>query len=425
MAAGLAAGLGLVLPVTVAVPAYAAGDSCDSVNAPDTQPTDRPDPSEPVAELRIEQAHDLLSERGRGLGAGVVVAVVDSGIAPGVLPRVVVGPKISSGAELTDWHGTAVAGIIAGPDDGSRTIGIAPEATLVDVRVLDTLTPDEGESGLSTEAVTRGLQALADDQAKLQTDIVVVPRPVADDDALEAAVEALAALDVIVVAASGDRPEEESEPLYDDYAPDEEAGEISGELRPGEDAARDAYPAGYELPTVVAAGSTAPEGVDLTDSVLQSSAIDVAAPTLGAVGYRHERRALRGPRSRHRLGRGGGRRRPGPDREQLARRHGRPGRRPALRVGHRRTRHHAQQRAHRPRHHPADGGAAGAAAAGANGQVDSSRVRDRGNVAVDVPEPEPDVLAGTRKNAVWWGLLGGGALLVAVVLRPVLARRRR
>ena len=26
------------------------------------------------------------------------------------------------------------------------------------------------------------------------------------------------------------------------------------------------------------------------------------------------------------------------------------------------------------------------------------------------PEPEPDVLAATRRNAVWWGLLGGGAL---------------
>ena len=39
------------------------------------------------------------------------------------------------------------------------------------------------------------------------------------------------------------------------------------------------------------------------------------------------------------------------------------------------------------------------------------------------PEPEPDVLAATRRNAVWWGLLGGGALLLALVLRPVLARR--
>ena len=40
------------------------------------------------------------------------------------------------------------------------------------------------------------------------------------------------------------------------------------------------------------------------------------------------------------------------------------------------------------------------------------------------PEPEPDVLADTRRDAVWWGLLGGGALLLALVLRPVLSGRR-
>jgi membrane-anchored mycosin MYCP len=40
------------------------------------------------------------------------------------------------------------------------------------------------------------------------------------------------------------------------------------------------------------------------------------------------------------------------------------------------------------------------------------------------PEPQADVLAATRDHAVWWGLLGGGALLLAVLARPALARRR-
>jgi membrane-anchored mycosin MYCP len=40
------------------------------------------------------------------------------------------------------------------------------------------------------------------------------------------------------------------------------------------------------------------------------------------------------------------------------------------------------------------------------------------------PEPD-DLLASTRHDAVWWGLVGGGVLLLALVLRPVLARRRR
>lgn len=34
------------------------------------------------------------------------------------------------------WHGTHVAGIVAAADNGIGTIGIAPEATLVGVKVL-------------------------------------------------------------------------------------------------------------------------------------------------------------------------------------------------------------------------------------------------------------------------------------------------
>ena len=221
---GLAWGLGvaaagLTLPVTVAAPAYAVGDSCDAISTPDTQPVDRPDASAPVAALRIDEAHDLVRAAGSGPGAGVVVAIVDGGIAPGVLPRVVAGPRISSGVGPPEWPGTAVAGLIAGPPDGDRTIGIAPEATLVDVRVYDSLTPDDGEDGLSPDAVAAGLQALADQQAGLRTDIVVVPRAVSRSDALDDAVDALAERDVIVVAASGDRPDDESDPLYAQYGP--------------------------------------------------------------------------------------------------------------------------------------------------------------------------------------------------------------
>jgi membrane-anchored mycosin MYCP len=40
------------------------------------------------------------------------------------------------------------------------------------------------------------------------------------------------------------------------------------------------------------------------------------------------------------------------------------------------------------------------------------------------PEPRADDLAGTRRDALWWGLVAGGALVVALLLRPVLTRRR-
>ena len=40
------------------------------------------------------------------------------------------------------------------------------------------------------------------------------------------------------------------------------------------------------------------------------------------------------------------------------------------------------------------------------------------------PEPEVDSLASLRHTALWASILGGAALLLALMLRPVLARRR-
>ena len=44
---------------------------------------------------------------------------------------------------------------------------------------------------------------------------------------------------------------------------------------------------------------------------------------------------------------------------------------------------------------------------------------------VTLPQEDPDLLSDTREELVWWGLVGGLALAAALVLRPVLARRRR
>jgi membrane-anchored mycosin MYCP len=41
------------------------------------------------------------------------------------------------------------------------------------------------------------------------------------------------------------------------------------------------------------------------------------------------------------------------------------------------------------------------------------------------PDEPTDLLAGTRGSAVWWGLVGGAALLLSLLLRPLLARRPR
>jgi serine protease AprX len=77
-------------------------------------------------------------------GQGVGVAVIDSGVAahPDLAGRVVVNQNFNSNVLNADdayGHGTAVAGIIAGNGaaSGGQYIGIAPQATLINLRVND------------------------------------------------------------------------------------------------------------------------------------------------------------------------------------------------------------------------------------------------------------------------------------------------
>jgi subtilisin len=79
---------------------------------------------------------------GRG-GAGINVAVIDTGIDcghPDLAPNCMYGVNyVSKGKDPFDnhGHGTHVAGIIAARDNGIGVIGVAPEATLYAVKVLD------------------------------------------------------------------------------------------------------------------------------------------------------------------------------------------------------------------------------------------------------------------------------------------------
>ena len=82
-----------------------------------------------------------------GKGAGLTVAVVDSGVQanhPDMAGRVRAGVAIVNGAVQTgaggtdvNGHGTHVAGIIAAGENGVGTVGVAPQVTILPVRVLD------------------------------------------------------------------------------------------------------------------------------------------------------------------------------------------------------------------------------------------------------------------------------------------------
>ncbi|SHN03445.1 S8 family serine peptidase [Cryptosporangium aurantiacum] len=96
-----------------------------------------------LEDLRITEAHRITK------GKGVVVAVVDSGVDPthpdivgNVLPGVDIftGEPPARGRDgYTAYHGTAMAGLIAGHGHGpgrrSGVLGIAPEAKILPVKV--------------------------------------------------------------------------------------------------------------------------------------------------------------------------------------------------------------------------------------------------------------------------------------------------
>ena len=150
-------------------------------------------------------------------GAGVTIAVVDSGVAlhPDIqtLTTVVdaVGgatPHAAPPDQSIDphGHGTHVAGIMVGTGSHSngRMAGVAPEASLVSVRVLD-----EVGRGLTSD-VLAGLQWVLDhkDEYAIRVVNISLGHPVfepAADDPLVEAVDALWDAGVVVVCSAGNR----------------------------------------------------------------------------------------------------------------------------------------------------------------------------------------------------------------------------
>ncbi|MEV8250197.1 S8 family serine peptidase [Microbacterium sp. NPDC076768] len=176
-------------------------------------------PSALVA-LGAEEANRLAT------GAGVVVAVVDSGIDAGNphLAGVVVGGidlvgdgERGDGMSDTTGHGTAIAGQIAAqPVAGSGVVGLAPDARLLSVRVFRSDSQDDVDKGFgpTSQRIADGIRWASDNGA----DIINVSLSQAADSAdLRDAVEHAAAVGALVVASGGNRAsdsESENGPRY-------------------------------------------------------------------------------------------------------------------------------------------------------------------------------------------------------------------
>ncbi|MCW3841082.1 type VII secretion-associated serine protease mycosin [Micromonospora yasonensis] len=136
-------------------------------------------------------------------GRGVVVAVVDSGVDgshPDLAGQVLPGIDLVSpgGAEGPDpvGHGTTVAGLIAGRNDDDRgVVGLAPDAKILPVRVLN----DENRYD-DAMIVAKGVRWAVDNGAQV---INLSLGGGGDSPALAAALDYAFARDVVVVACTG------------------------------------------------------------------------------------------------------------------------------------------------------------------------------------------------------------------------------
>jgi membrane-anchored mycosin MYCP len=188
-------------------------------------------------------------------GAGVVVAVVDTGVsaaAPALAGAVLPGTDIVGGGPAdTDCrgHGTALAGLVAGrPVSGTTMVGLAPAATVLPIRITD------AKGQIPASGLARGIRAATVGGA---TVILVGTGVTAPDPDLRAAVDDAVAHDIVVVAP------------------------VAG--RGGGDAGAEQvvwYPAAFE--PVLAVGGVSPQGQP-TEASPARAGVDLVAPSGGAV----------------------------------------------------------------------------------------------------------------------------------------------
>jgi membrane-anchored mycosin MYCP len=420
---GVAASVLLVAAPAWSLPAAADGgveQDCANIPAQDDgnhYATDQL--SAPLREMGVNDALARLKREHVKPGAGVTVAVVDSGVSS--LAPVHFAGHVEAGNKVpdpSDYHGTAVAGLIAGAArshaDGGP-VGIAPAARIYDVQVYDeadaSSAKDSPQSPMTPENLRFGLQAVIDAVPTQGIRIVNMSLAIPDDDEVRAEIAQLSSMGVVVVAPTGNRGElpPGTPPSFSEHSS-------------GEDAAPYVHPADY--PDVLGVNAT-PEGSSNSDPmswVLENSMTDVAAPTAGAVSYSlgGESCLLGDPATSYATAEVSGvlallqsaydEPVAASVRRLLATADGRPDL-PNTLVGAGGVQ--AMDALTRPMDIDEDGTDLGAGTVEHQPQL------------LSVPKEPDDVLASTRASAVWWGLVGGGTLLLAVLLRPVLARRRR
>lgn len=240
----------------------AAADTCEPGSTAQI-----PGPAPAFAQLGLDV------NRESATGAGITVAIVDSGVdatRPQLASALGTGSVslIDDGARtdgLSDvhGHGTAIAGVIAArPSDVSGVVGIAPDARIISIRVFQGDTERQREDGLgpSTARTAAGIRAAADAGAQV---IAVALSEDVDSPALRDATAYAFAQGSLVVASAGNAATTENTaptPRYPAAYPGALAvTAVDAENLPTDDSIHGAHidvaaPGQYVLTTAVAAG---------------------------------------------------------------------------------------------------------------------------------------------------------------------------
>ncbi|GAA1150466.1 S8 family serine peptidase [Nocardioides aquiterrae] len=399
-----AAGLAVAL-TGIAVPPAAADENplCDSVQADSPrQPVTLS--NAPFSQLELHRAQ-LLVRHDAPPGPPVRVAVLDSGVAPGRVP-VAAAHSVAGAGPVSYYHGTAVAGLIAGP------LGVAPDAEIVDVRVYDGVDPTEGRT-LTADRLADGLKWVYENARRYDIKVANVSLAVGESRRLKHWVQQVRGRGVLVVAAAGNRPQQ-GDPFDDEFA--------DGTAAPDEDAVEILYPTTYD--EVISASTTADGSgsADVTEFVVKNSNTTVAVPTWDAISYGLDGRpcVIEPAATSWAAAEVSGvlallwQMYPDDTASQIQARlvetaNGTSDDRNPLTGAGVVQPYEALTRPLDPSR---------------SGRVERSTVAEGDAAPAVAPQPREDLLADTRDDAVWWGLVGGGLLVVALLVRPVVARRR-
>ncbi len=238
-----------------------------------------------------DRALDLRRVRALSRGAGVSVAIIDTGVTPG--PRLPVlaggGDYVAAGGDgLSDCdaHGTLIAGIIGGaPDSADGFAGVAPDAHLISIRyrsgAFSLERPSSSNSDEQTGLEIRTLARAITHAANLGAGVITVALPVCvaagarvDQSMLAAAVGyAVHVRGALIVAGAGNTGEQgcQQNPDIDPSLP--------SDVRNWKNVQTISAP-GWYAPDVLTVGFTTATGAPMPES-LWGPWVSVAAPGTG------------------------------------------------------------------------------------------------------------------------------------------------